>query len=42
MKLGGSFDYLFVDEAGQVTLELLAVLGGLAQNLVLAPRLQTG
>ncbi|CAE7321044.1 DNA2, partial [Symbiodinium sp. KB8] len=35
MKLGGSFDYLFVDEAGQVTLELLAVLGGLAQNLVL-------
>ncbi|CAK9033177.1 unnamed protein product [Durusdinium trenchii] len=35
MKLAGDSDYLFVDEAGQVTLELLAVLGQLARNLVL-------
>lgn len=35
MKLVGTFEYLFVDEAGQVTLELLAVLGRKAQNLVL-------
>eukprot|EP00971_Amphidinium_carterae_P078473 1552085-Amphidinium_carterae.1 len=30
-----AFDYLFVDEAGQVTLELLAVLAQRAKNLVL-------
>ena len=32
-------DYLFVDEAGQVTLELLAVLAQRAENLVLAAAL---
>ena len=37
MKLAGDSDYLFVDEAGQVTLELLAVLGQLARNLILEP-----
>ena len=37
MKLVGSFEYLFVDEAGQVTMELLAVLARKAQNLLLVP-----
>ena len=37
MKVSGAFDFIFVDEAGQVTLELLAVLASLARNLVLAP-----
>eukprot|EP00435_Cladocopium_sp_Y103_P055405 s163_g18.t1 len=35
MKLVGSCEYLFVDEAGQVTMELLAVLARKAQNLLL-------
>ena len=38
MKLVGSCEYLFVDEAGQVTLELLAVLARKAQNLLLVLR----
>lgn len=35
MKLVGNCEYLFVDEAGQVTMELLAVLARKAQNLLL-------
>lgn len=38
MKLVGNCEYLFVDEAGQVTMELLAVLARKAQNLLLVLR----